>query len=68
MNDQICPGCDAPSEGYPERSALSRFDNRTPICSDCGRKEGLAQARAVGEGRDPHTVIAAPGVLREELS
>lgn len=34
----ICPSCGKEYEGYP---ALSRIDNKTPICSECGVKEAL---------------------------
>lgn len=35
---KICPRCLEIYAGYP---ALSRRDNRTDICSDCGTKEAL---------------------------
>lgn len=35
---QICPRCGKPYRG---RSALSRTDNYTMICSDCGTIEAL---------------------------
>lgn len=34
----ICPKCGKPYRGYP---ALSRADNATLICPDCGTKEAL---------------------------
>lgn len=34
-----CPKCDKNYCGYP---ALSREDNKTEICSECGTKEALA--------------------------
>lgn len=34
----ICPCCGQPYSGHP---ALSRKDNKTPICSDCGTREAL---------------------------
>jgi hypothetical protein len=34
-----CPRCKTPMEG--PNFALSRVDDRTHICSSCGRKEGL---------------------------
>lgn len=38
MNETpICPRCKGP---LPEVPALSRLDNKTPICSACGRREG----------------------------
>ena len=33
-----CPKCNKPIYGYP---ALSRKDNKTEICSECGNKEAL---------------------------
>ena len=33
---KICPRCDEPYRGHP---ALSRRDNKTDICSDCGKAE-----------------------------
>jgi len=36
---KICPMCGQPLVGYP---ALSRRDNKTFICSDCGIREALA--------------------------
>ncbi len=34
----ICPRCKRRYSGYP---AISRADNKTPICSDCGTAEAL---------------------------
>lgn len=34
----VCPTCGNKYEGYP---AISRKDNKTPICPDCGVKEAL---------------------------
>lgn len=36
---RVCPECGKPLTGYP---ALSRKDNKTEICSDCGTREALA--------------------------
>lgn len=33
-----CPKCKKEIKGYP---ALSRKDNKTEICSECGTKEAL---------------------------
>lgn len=33
-----CPLCHKPYSGYP---AISRKDNKTKICSECGLKEAL---------------------------
>lgn len=35
---RICPKC---GETYRERPAVSRADNRTLICPDCGTREAL---------------------------
>lgn len=35
---QICPRCGKPMNGFP---ALSRKDNKTEICSDCGTEEAM---------------------------
>jgi len=45
MNPPICPVCDGfiPNNlrpgAYP--GAISRLDNETEICSDCGQKEAM---------------------------
>ena len=35
---QICPRCGKPMNGFP---ALSRKDNKTEICSQCGHDEAM---------------------------
>ena len=35
---EICPRC---GQAYYEPHALSRIDNQTPICPDCGTREAL---------------------------
>lgn len=35
---KVCPRCEEPYRGYP---ALSRRDNKTDICSNCGNEEAL---------------------------
>ena len=35
---RICPKCGKDYNGHP---ALSRLDNETPICPDCGTREAL---------------------------
>lgn len=40
-NMAICPIC---GSEYSERPALSRKDNRTEICPDCGTMEALQAA------------------------
>lgn len=36
--NKVCPKCQSEYNGY---SALSRVDNKTEICSECGQKEAL---------------------------
>ena len=38
MDTFICPKCKRKTSGFP---ALSRDDNRTSICSDCGTVEAM---------------------------
>lgn len=35
---KICPRC---GQVYHEPPAISRIDNQTPICPDCGTREAL---------------------------
>lgn len=42
MNTRTCPKCGRTYNDYP---ALSRVDNRTEICPDCGIREALEDAR-----------------------
>lgn len=37
-NTKICPICNLKYNGYP---SISRKDNKTEICPDCGTKEAL---------------------------
>jgi len=38
MKIRVCPSC---NKTYTEVPALSRKDNKTPICPACGMKEAL---------------------------
>ena len=40
---RICPAC---GRTYTERPALSRRDNKTDICPDCGMREALEDLAA----------------------
>ena len=51
---RICPVCGSPMSGHP---ALSRRDNKTEVCSDCGTREALADLGMDEE--DQEGVIAA---------
>jgi len=41
MKTNTCPKCGRTYQGYP---ALSRMDNRTEICPDCGIREAMEDA------------------------
>ena len=38
MDKRICPKCGCPIYGHP---AISRTDNKTEICSECGTLEAI---------------------------
>lgn len=58
---RVCPECGKPLTGYP---ALSRKDNKTEICSDCGTREALADFGM--DEADQEGVIAAIHQLSDE--
>lgn len=41
-----CPRC---KQLYPGIGALSRRDNRTEVCSDCGQEEAIVQFHAMDD-------------------
>ncbi len=45
----VCPRCGRP---YCERPALSRLDNETLICPDCGTREALESIGVSVEEQD----------------
>ena len=49
MNEQICPLCE---RTYRERPAVSRTDNHTPICPDCGTRQALESVGMEKEEQD----------------
>lgn len=53
----VCPKCGKP---YRAPSAISRADNRTPICPECGIREALESIGCSQEERD-HIL----GLIRE---
>lgn len=62
MTAQPCPRCghgsytpyeDRWEPGMPMMPALSRVDNETLICSDCGSEEALLDYQRVREGKEP---------------
>ncbi len=48
MKNNLCPRCKVNELGYP---AISRSDNKTEVCSDCGTWEAMYQFSH--EGRLP---------------
>lgn len=58
---KICPLCGGPLSRHP---ALSRMDNKTLICSDCGTREALA---TIGmDIEDQEGIIAAMHQLSDK--
>ncbi len=49
----ICPCCGEPYTGHP---AVSRMDNETLICPDCGTREAL---EGLGIGKEEQNQIIA---------
>jgi hypothetical protein len=54
-----CVGCG--KEFDPTKGALSRYDNKTIVCSDCGQEEGMAQYVAWSYNIEPQSVLLAAG-------
>lgn len=46
---RTCPKC---GRRYTERPALSRYDNNTLICTDCGTREALESIGVEREEQD----------------
>lgn len=44
--NQMCPRCEQIKSGYP---AISRVDNTTEICSECGQAEAMEALRKAQE-------------------
>lgn len=49
MNERTCPVCGEVYRGHP---ALSRVDNKTLICPDCGTREALTYLGLSTEEQD----------------
>ena len=47
--EAICPRC---GKAYRAPSAVSRADNRTPICPECGIRESLESIGCTQEEQD----------------
>tara|TARA_R110002051_G_scaffold61354_2_gene112466 strand:+ start:21075 stop:21584 length:510 start_codon:yes stop_codon:yes gene_type:complete len=60
-----CPKCD---ETYAGVSALSRADNKTNICSPCGREEAWeAIAKIIKDDRKTHDCFSISGKLLQDI-
>ena len=46
---RVCPKCNKTYSGHP---ALSRSDNETPICPDCGTRESLESIGVTAEEQE----------------
>ena len=61
LPNNICPRCAGliPNALHPGQyvGALSRWDNMTYVCSECGEQEALIQFTAAQEGTDPQEAI-----------
>jgi len=49
MRSGVCPRCGRTYHGIP---ALSRADNKTPVCPDCGVREALESIGVSTEEQD----------------
>ena len=47
MKRRVCPVC---GQGYYDAPALSRKDNKTLICPDCGTREALEEYEGASKG------------------
>ena len=59
----ICPVC---GQAYADRPALSRRDNETLICPDCGTREALATIGVDVEEQDEILAILHRTIRREQ--
>jgi len=59
----VTPTCPRCGEPLPNRRipALSRWDNRTYICNNCGMAEALLQYEAMEKGKNPYDNIHPTG-------
>ena len=51
MGQEACPRCDGPLRRYPkDHAAVSRYDEATAVCAECGTAEGIIVL--LGKGTD----------------
>ena len=58
----VCPVC---GKAYADRPAISRRDNETLICPDCGTREALATIGVGEEEQDEILAILHRAIRRE---
>ncbi len=49
FTDRLCPHC---GQAYRGRPAISRADNKTQICADCGTREALESIGVITAEQD----------------
>ena len=57
-HDVVCPVCGKEYSGYP---ALSRKDNKTLICPECGQREVLMSIGIVDKNDQNHVIALSEG-------
>ena len=58
-----CPRCGVSYRGVP---AISRADNKTEICPDCGTREALEAAFNLGKDEQDHIISLIHGGGKNE--
>lgn len=65
-----CPRCGGIADeyrsgvpGFPRPGAVSRFDNMTMICTDCGQDEAMSQFKMAAHGLAAKAVHPIDGVV-----
>lgn len=61
-SEAVCPKCGAT---YHERPAISRLDNTTAICPDCGTREAL-MTLGIGVEEQDQIIQAIHGIRNRE--
>ena len=58
---KTCPRC---GRKYTEHPAMSRKDNKTMICPDCGTREALESIGVFDKSDQDHIISRSKGVKR----
>lgn len=51
--NRVCPIC---GRSYLGRPAISRVDNETPICPDCGIRQALESIKVTDKAQQDHII------------